>query len=249
VSQLIDTNSNSWNTATLRDLFHEHDVQAILKINLPSDPSDDRIAWHFEKNGQFTVKSTYRLAFNLKHHCRESTSKKGERNDSRPGWDLIWKADVPPKVRVFGSRVETDSLAMKRNKWRRNLESDSTCNLCGNAIEDAHHATVVCMKDASLRHALRKCWQLPDEQCFRFTSLDWLQNLLGQASGIQRDTTLMPLWRAWHLRNDAVHDQGKATIAASVSLSNLTPWSLATLRLTCLTTKGSSRWSSLRCCL
>ena len=81
-------------------------------------------------------------------------------SQGRSSWDLIWKTKVPPKVWVFGWRVATDSLVTKRNKWRRTLEVDSTCNICGKDEENAYHATVSCPKAIALRHAMRKVWNL-----------------------------------------------------------------------------------------
>jgi hypothetical protein len=55
------------------------------------------------------------------------TSRDNERNI----WKHVWSAPVPYKVRVFGWRTAYDNLATKWNKFRRTLETDSTCNICG----------------------------------------------------------------------------------------------------------------------
>ena len=84
----------------LRELLHEADVEAILQIPLPRTQTGDRVAWHYEKNGCFLVKSAYRLAYNLKHRGQSSGSSCNSGGD-RTLWNNIWKASVPPKVRVF----------------------------------------------------------------------------------------------------------------------------------------------------
>jgi hypothetical protein len=66
VSQLILRESNSSNVNLLRDLFHEFDVQSILNIKLPGNTAKNCVAWHYDNNDIFTVKSAYRLAFYLK---------------------------------------------------------------------------------------------------------------------------------------------------------------------------------------
>jgi ribonuclease HI len=120
-------------------------------------------------------------------------------------------------VRVFGWRVATDTLAIRKNKWRRVLELDSRCSICSNDVEDAHHATVRCPRAAALRHAMRDRWNLPDEKHFAYTGRDWLQILLGQVDDTSRSRILLLLWRAWHLRNDVIHNQGRETIERSVA--------------------------------
>jgi hypothetical protein len=201
----------------LRELFYEHDVQDILEIDLPQVNQMDRIAWHYEKNGCFSVKSAYRLALSLKHKNRDNNSSSSAPRGDRSIWKCIWKAKVQPKVRVFAWKLATDSLPTSRkNKWR-NLEVENRCTICGNGVEDSFHATVTCTKARELREAMRVRWSLPEEHYFRFTGKDWLQLLLGQVNEMTSARILMVLWRAWHLRNDIIHEQGRETIERSIS--------------------------------
>jgi hypothetical protein len=214
---LILPNSNSWNTSLLRELFYDFDVDTILKIKLPGYEVEDCVAWHYENNGCFTVKSAYRLAMSLKQQNRGNESSSSQLNGDRPIWKTIWKASVPPKVRVFGWRVATNSLATKENKCRRTLEVNNICSVCGNGTEDAHHATVSCTKAKALRHALREVWDLPGEKKFSCTGNDWLQVLLSHEDERMRARILLLLWRSWHLRNDVIHHEGKETVTSSVA--------------------------------
>ncbi|XP_071676918.1 uncharacterized protein [Lolium perenne] len=129
----------------------------------------------------------------------------------------VWKANVPPKVRVFGWRLATDTLPTRNNKFNRNLELDDTCTICGSSKEDAHHATITCTKAVFLRQAMRKCWKLPHEQTLRYTGKDWLLICLNSVDDATKAKTLLLLWRAWHLRNDIVHNQDRETIESSVA--------------------------------
>jgi hypothetical protein len=174
VNQLINTEDRSWNTTLLHELFHEHDTQAILRIQLPQQEQADRVAWHYETNGLFSVKSAYRLAYSLKHQLRDFTSSSTNTDGDRSLWNCVWKAEVPPKVRVFGWRLATDTLATKNNKFKRNLEVCSRCSICGAADEDAYHAAVKCTKAVGLRHAMRAHWKLPKEHHFKKSGKDWL---------------------------------------------------------------------------
>jgi hypothetical protein len=88
------------------------------------------------------------------------------------GTACIWKANVPPKIRVFAWRLATDILPTRNNRVRRKLEFCSKCAICGAGDENAHHATVMCTKAAELRHALRVHWELPKEILFRHTGKD-----------------------------------------------------------------------------
>jgi hypothetical protein len=88
---------------------------------------------------------------------------------------------VPNKIRIFAWRCASDNLATKKNKWRRTLEIDSICNICGISDETSYHATVVCPKAKALRHKMRQVWSLPREEDFMYTGPDWLLMLLAKA--------------------------------------------------------------------
>jgi hypothetical protein len=125
VNQLIIEEDREWNVPLLYDLFQDHDVEAILDINIPKTDTKDCIAWNPEINGQFTVRSAYRLAVSLSQQCRGDESSSSAPNGCRRIWDSIWKSKVPPKVRVFAWRVATDSLATKKTSgvglWKQML--------------------------------------------------------------------------------------------------------------------------------
>ncbi|KAK1629976.1 hypothetical protein QYE76_004291 [Lolium multiflorum] len=77
---------------------------------------------------------------------------------------------------------------------------------------------------------MREHQNLPPEKMFRNTGENWLQLLLQQLDDKTRAKTLLILCRSWHLRNDIVHNDGRETIAGSVSflrsyLTNGTPQS------------------------
>ena len=64
---------------------------------------------------------------------------------------------------------------------------------------------------------MREYWDLPPEELFRPTGVDWLQHLLGQLDGATKAKTILVLWCAWHQRNDCIHQKGDETIARSVN--------------------------------
>lgn len=52
----------AWDTQLLHEHFWPMDVREILKIRTSPGQHEDFIAWQPERNGQFTVRSAYRLA-------------------------------------------------------------------------------------------------------------------------------------------------------------------------------------------
>ncbi|XP_071683352.1 uncharacterized protein [Lolium perenne] len=155
VNQLLQPDGKSWNEVLVRKVCYSNDAECILNLKLPEHPCDDFVAWHYDPSGIFSVKSAYRLAYNLKNGVRWRAENSGEPDSSTKIWKITWRANVPKKVRIFGWRVACDNLATKRNKLRRTLEMDSICNICGREEEDNYHATVKCTKSSALIYEMR----------------------------------------------------------------------------------------------
>jgi hypothetical protein len=174
VNQLVSRNPNEWNMELVREIFYPEDAECILNLKLPSQTCEDFHAWHFERNGIFSVKSTYKLAYNLNYGVRWFAGSSNARDNTRSIWKTVWRAPVPNKVRVFGWRAARDNLATTRNKFRRTLETLNTCKICGMTEENSYHDTVQCTKARALREQMRLHWDLPPESMFQYTGKDWL---------------------------------------------------------------------------
>lgn len=81
-------------------MFYPHDDEEIIKLCIQSVEEADFIAWHYEKDGSFTVKSVYRLATNLKDNGEVLGNYSDVVNGERRLWDIIWKANVSQKIRI-----------------------------------------------------------------------------------------------------------------------------------------------------
>jgi hypothetical protein len=195
VSDLIEPTTKMWNEALIRKIFYPPDAEHILQIKLPFFSGEDYLAWHYEKSGLFTVKSAYRLAMDRKG--RNNVAGVSNKNaGERELWNMIWKADVPPKVRVFGWKLATNTLGVQDLRCKRNMDRIPTCQICGMEPETNYHAMVNCTKAKALCQCLRKDWDLPDEQSFRYTGQDWVLVLLSQVTQHMQAKLLFLWWRS-----------------------------------------------------
>lgn len=215
-NQLIDQDTKQWNQELIHQIFNPCDATEIIKIRIPRGEVEDCVAWHMEKMGVFTVRSAYKLAMN-ERRTGPQTSSSSANVDDRSMWDLIWKAKLPEKIKIFAWRVAMNTLATKMNKCKRTIVTDNTCDICENLDEDEHHAVIVCTKSKALRHAMREHWKLPKENELWYTGEDWLQGILNSCDADGRNKLLLMLWRSWFLRDNIVHSNRKESIAASVS--------------------------------
>ena len=88
VCELINQATNEQNKDKLDSWFLPEDREAILSIPPSSSSTNDRLIWAKNKNGKFTVKSTYALAleeklYNTKADCSDKSAR-------RKIWKTIW---------------------------------------------------------------------------------------------------------------------------------------------------------------
>ena len=62
VSDLIDSESRSWNLGLVRSLFHTNEANTILSMPISYRLPKDSLFWKFSKNGDYEVKSGYFVA-------------------------------------------------------------------------------------------------------------------------------------------------------------------------------------------
>jgi len=92
VSDLIVVEERVWDINKIEYLFPDDMVQAILDTALFAKVQNDRIAWMMECNGNYTIKSSYKLAMmELLHTDRFHVE--GE-------WHRIWKVNFPRKAHI-----------------------------------------------------------------------------------------------------------------------------------------------------
>ena len=95
VSELID-GENKWKEVLIQQNFMKEDAQQILNIPLPRTPKPDKLLWHFDKRGEYSVKSGYQVALNLKFPDHPNSSE----NKQIP-WNIIWASELPTKIKIF----------------------------------------------------------------------------------------------------------------------------------------------------
>ncbi|KAM1546033.1 hypothetical protein ACFX10_046299 [Malus domestica] len=94
VSELIDSGSSSWKRDLILASFHQDDVRLILSIPLSKTGCRDRMVWHHNANGVYSVRSGYGVAMNLMENGALGKKGCGSASDKPKNcsaWNLIWK--------------------------------------------------------------------------------------------------------------------------------------------------------------
>jgi hypothetical protein len=113
VSELIDDVSMTWNQELLGTVFLPMDAELIANIPLSTRRQSDFWAWHYERNGLFSVRSAYRMLINTREQRSawlEDRAGSSRVSEEEKGWSMLWKVKVPSKIKVFLWRLARQSL-------------------------------------------------------------------------------------------------------------------------------------------
>jgi beta-lactamase class D len=188
----------TWDEQVVKRIFWPMDAELILTIRLSARAEEDFLAWHPDKWGVFSVRSAYKLALQLAAIDNGSGSSEAETSKA---WNLVWKCNVPQKVKVFTWRAATNSLATMENKNKRKLEATGTCGICGVEAEDVAHALCRCPQAKKMWDAMQVAGKGAKDIVGNCTRADWILYQLKIMPREQHAMFLMVLWRIWYVRN------------------------------------------------
>ncbi|KAK8276867.1 hypothetical protein V6Z11_D10G228500 [Gossypium hirsutum] len=94
VTDLLQLIGSAWDVDIIDGLMVPSDIIRTLQIPVSLFHTRDRLIWHYEKHGIYTVKSAYRLAFNMFESTRYVVV-------DGP-WLKLWNSTLPPKSKIYG---------------------------------------------------------------------------------------------------------------------------------------------------
>ncbi|KAL5767312.1 hypothetical protein ACOSQ2_014095 [Xanthoceras sorbifolium] len=119
--------------------LYDRKQDSILEIPLSLGDCADSLIWHFDKTGEYSVKSGYRVA------AQEKLSLSGSSSSPDSKWWLaLWNLNIPPKIKIFIWRVCHNAIPSLCNLCSRKIVVDPCCSRCGDAPESSAHALFWC---------------------------------------------------------------------------------------------------------
>lgn len=201
VTDLIDPITSTWHIQMLEDNFWPIDCARILAIPIGAITSVDRLVWHFSKDGNYSVRMAYQVAF----AARSSESSPGlgaPSGEQRVKWAEICRLELPPKIRLFLWRACKNILPHAAELTRRHVSSNPYCVHCKVAIETTSHVLMEC-------HGLREIWAAAPFRLSPSGSHDspWMLFCKLKNAVFREDLLLAMViwWKTWELRNKEVH--------------------------------------------
>ncbi|XP_058725649.1 uncharacterized protein LOC131596935 [Vicia villosa] len=105
VNDLLLPNVKQWNMRVLCDLFDYSVVRDILHVPLAEAVQEDRLVWKEDVNGNYSVRSGYRI-------WRKSQERISSGRE-KLNWSSLWKITAPTRVKHLIWRICSDCLPSK----------------------------------------------------------------------------------------------------------------------------------------
>lgn len=137
VSTLNDNDMAAQNCQVIDASFLPFEACKIKAIPLCTLLQADCLCWPWDKSGEYTVKTGYKIL------CDEDgfDSASASNNDSIVRfWRCLWKPNIPGKIKHFLWRACTDALPKKTNLLKRKILMDAVCCLCSKEPKSVVHA-------------------------------------------------------------------------------------------------------------
>ncbi|XP_050217692.1 uncharacterized protein LOC126668545 [Mercurialis annua] len=126
-----------WDALKIKRLFIDEDTTAILSIPLLIYLSQDRVIWHHNKDGIYTVKSGYHLVINEKKERLQPNHNASWNHRVLVDWKWLWEMKLPNKLKVFFWKLLWNGLPTGEELNKR-LNTSHLCPHC-NQIENNLH--------------------------------------------------------------------------------------------------------------
>jgi hypothetical protein len=112
VSSLIQHSSGTWDSSLIDQIFLPGDAELIKSIPLSMRVRDNALVWSRDQNGNYSVRSAYKMLVEEEIVSQQSCSDMG---GWKKFWRMVWSVRVPHKVRHFLWRACLNALPTMEN--------------------------------------------------------------------------------------------------------------------------------------
>ncbi|KAL0011169.1 hypothetical protein SO802_006277 [Lithocarpus litseifolius] len=199
VSDLINPKIHVWRSELIYSSFDQDDAEAICRIQLSRRHVVDSIIWSYNKNGNFSVKSAYKVARRIQGEDRAESSVSSARTKI---WHVLWNLKIPNKIKVFGWRACTDILPTRANLVRRKVLTDDKCPICLRESENTIHAIWECVAVQDIWAG--SCGKLQKRCSGVADVMQLMECLCDRLTREELELFWVQAWLAWNQRNRVV---------------------------------------------
>ncbi|KAL0402832.1 UNVERIFIED_CONTAM: LINE-1 retrotransposable element O protein [Sesamum radiatum] len=204
VRDLINTDGTQWNLEIISEMFPNHIVHEIRKIQIPDPLEPSRPFWAPSKSGKFTAKAAFQSIQQSKGKVLPEDETIGSR---------IWKLDLHNRLKLFIWRTLFDTLPTKGKLAQSFQISDPECLFCNSQVETAHHVFLCCPFTEKIW--LLSKWQVRLHPLSHLSLREWFMKISDPKSSFFPDCSIqqefITAWAItfeliWRARNERLHE-------------------------------------------
>ncbi|XP_060972579.1 uncharacterized protein LOC133038438 [Cannabis sativa] len=202
--------SGEWDEEFVRVVFNPTDAELILQMATSECDIEDKILWHYSKDGEYSVRSGYRMAAALQIRDIQSDTESSER-----WWRQLWKLKILLKVKHFVWKMAHSWIPTNSALAHRKIQVEPYCIRCSSgAYENVFHALWGCRVNCDVSKIAGLSGKIK-----RQGKEDVLAFLMRLSSSLVKEDFeffLVLSWNLWYIRNSVNHGGHKPAAAAIV---------------------------------
>ncbi|PNX71244.1 ribonuclease H, partial [Trifolium pratense] len=136
VNDLMMSNVTMWDKDKIESLFSIHIANRILGIPLFDMVEEDKLLWIDSTNGNYNVKSGYKLMMKIAGKVHDAPQ--------QAAWRDLWSIQAPPKAKHLLWRVSKGCLPTRLRLQERQVSCPLLCPVCNQENEDDWHVFFGC---------------------------------------------------------------------------------------------------------
>lgn len=169
---------------------------------------DDFWAWNNEKNGNFTVRSAYRMLVDTKQRREDwLEGNPGISNGEveAKAWCSLWSVDIPGKIHNFLWRLAKQSIPTEDVHHQRKMADANKCHAC-RAQDSWRHTLLEC--------SMARCvWALADVELLDHiqsvqlpNAKQWIFEMIENLPHARLTELVVTLWAIWFSKSKLIHE-------------------------------------------
>ncbi|XP_074299929.1 uncharacterized protein LOC141631111 [Silene latifolia] len=205
VAELMVTGGGAWCEDRLGTYLLPFEVERVRNIRLSEESHEDTWYWAAEKDGEYSVRSAYKLLVGME----SDTSEPSTWERSKWIWNNLWKVQVWPRIKLFFWQLCNDALATKVNLSFRVGREDVLCPLCQCQIESSIHL----FRDCGIASEVWERLGVNHEEAIRVGGIrDWVEGVWRELDKRDYGLFMIGCWALWEARNQVVFEGGKGEV-------------------------------------
>jgi ribonuclease HI len=196
-------NTKLWDMNKIDSLFPLYIAKRIIETPLSSVVDEDKIIWSDDRNGNYSVRSGYKVMMELKNQAAVMLQHRD--------WLSLWKIRAPPKAKHLLWRICRECLPTRVRLQEKHVPCQLSCPICEHHDEDEWHAILTCSSSVQARHTAGLDSFLSNRMQHASSIRELILDVCVNESADDAGRFAMLAWVLWQNRNNKLWNAAQDT--------------------------------------